>query len=182
MLFARIKAIWLFLIFFVPIIISVALTMSADFYPAKHLRFLTISLNLSTVFAILFVAWILTLVFILAPSFRSRFLVFFGMAISVLFRMWQDSFTLEALNVTGKLPKLEFISIDSPVFVMHVLVSLFMIYVLVLLSIWLIKKEISLGLTTDSKAKTILSFIVFPIGIFFIQPRMRKILGVKHID
>lgn len=181
MLFARIKAIWLFLLLFIPVTISGILMQLAETTPHKHLRFLTISLNLSTFFAMTFVCWLATLTFILAPTFRARFFVFAGLVIGILFRLWQDSFVMEALNITGQIPRLEYISIDSPVFVMHVLVSLFMIYLLVQLPIWLLKKEKRLDLPNESKAKSILWFFIFPVGIFFLQPRMRKILDAKEI-
>jgi hypothetical protein len=179
MLFARIRPIWLFLLLFIPIIASGILSELAVHAGLKHYRFLVLSLNLSTIFAMIFVCWIATLVYVLAPRFRSRFLVFFGLGISVLFRLWQDNFVMAALNESGQIPTIESISLDSPVFVMHVIVSLFMIMTLFLLSFWLLKKEKLLGFAAESKAKTILWFFAFPIGIFFIQPRMRKILSEK---
>jgi hypothetical protein len=176
MFFARLRPAWLFLLMFLPVIISAILILLADHYPQKHLRFLIMSQNLSTFFAMVFVCWIATLVLVLAPSFRSKFLIFAGLVIGILFRFWQDSFIMEALNVTGKIPDIEFISFDSPVFVMHILVSLFMIAVLILLPNWLLKKEKALGFEERSKGKTILWFFAFPVGIWFIQPRVRKIL------
>jgi hypothetical protein len=119
---------------------------------------------------------------VLAPTFRSKFLAFAGLTISVLFRFWEDSFSMEALNATGRVPKLAYISLDSPVFVMHVLVSLFMIVLLVFLPLWLLKKEKSLGFAEESKGKTILWFFIFPVGMWFIQPRMRKILDAEIGD
>lgn len=176
MLFARIKPIWLFLLLFVPLTASGILAELAEHYPLRHHRFLVLSLNLSTFFAMIFVCWILTLVYVLAPTFRSKFLIFFGMTISILFRIWQDNFNMELLNATGKVPTLETFGIDSPIVVMHAIVSLFMITTLILLPLWLLKKEQLLGFAPESKAKTIAWFFVFPIGIWFIQPRMRKIL------
>jgi hypothetical protein len=143
---------------------------------AKHVRLLVMSINLSTVFAMLFVCWISTLVYVLAPTFRSKLLALLGIAVSVLFRLWQDNFTLDVVNVTGMVPRLSFISLDSPVFVMHVLVSVFMIALLILLGLWLVKKETALGLAPATKGKAILWFIVFPVGMFFIQPRVKKML------
>lgn len=176
MFFARLRAPFLLLLLFAPVIASLLFQQFAAMNEEKHLRFLILSVNLSTVFAMLFVCWIATLTFILAPRFRSKLLVFMGLALSVLFRLWQDNFTLDVVNVTGQIPKLEFISVDSPVFVMHVIVSLFMLTLLVQLALWLLKKEKELGLPEESKGKTIAWFIIFPVGMFFIQPRMRKIL------
>ncbi|MEO5644360.1 MAG: hypothetical protein ABIQ40_01825 [Bacteroidia bacterium] len=182
MFFARIRAPWLLLLFLIPIIASVVFAQLAAYNEAKHLRFLILSVNLSTVFAMLFVCWIATLSYILAPRFRSKLFALVGLGLSVLFRLWQDNFTLDVVSVTGAIPQLEFISVDSPVFVMHVIVSLFMITLLVQLALWLLKKEKELGLDTTSKGKTILWFIVFPVGMWFIQPRMRKILEVLESD
>jgi hypothetical protein len=176
MLFARIRPIWLFLLMFLPVIASGIFGVLAEHNEAKHTRFLVLSVNLSTLFAMIFVCWIATLVYVLAPTFRGKFLALFGLGVSVLFRIWQDKITLAFVNVTGKIPSLAFVSIDSPVFVMHVLVSLFMIALLIFLSLWLLKKEAALGILPQTKGKTLFSFFVFPIGIWFIQPRMRKIL------
>lgn len=176
MLFARIRPIFLSLLMFLPIIASGLLVVLAEHNKAKHLRMLVLSTNLSTFFAMVFVCWIATLVYVLAPSFRSKFFAFAGLTIGVLFRLFEDSITLDVLNVTGQIPILSFVSLDSPIFVMHVLVSLFMISLLVFLARWLIRKEKSLGFEEESKIKTILWFIIFPVGIWFIQPRMRKIL------
>lgn len=180
MLFARIHPALLLLLMLVPAITSAVLEQLAAHNEEKHLRFLVLSVNLSTLFAMIFVCWIATLVYVLAPKFRSKFLAFFGLGIAVLFRLWQDNFTLDAVNIIGEIPKLAFISLESPVFVMHVLSSLFMIALLILLGSWLVKKEISLGLPSDSKGKTILWFIIFPVGMWFIQPRMRKIIDARE--
>jgi hypothetical protein len=177
MLFARIRPLWLFLLLFLPALTSGILAALADHFPLRHYRFLVLSLNLSTFFAMIFVCWIATLVYLLAPRFRSKFLVFAGLGIGVLFRLWQDSFLMGALNASGQIPSIEFISLDSPVFVMHVIVSLFMIGVLILLPLWLLKKEKALGIEPESKGKTILWFFIFPIGIWFIQPRVQKVLS-----
>lgn len=176
MFFARIRAPFLLLIMLAPAITGAILEQLAAHNDAKHIRFLTLSVNLSSVFAMIFVCWIATLVYVLAPTFRAKFLAFFGLGVAVLFRLWQDNFTLDAINRIGAIPKLAFISLDSPVFVMHVLSSVFMIALLILLGLWLVKKEETLGLSSASKGKSILSFIVFPAGMFFIQPRMRKLL------
>jgi hypothetical protein len=180
MLFARIHPALLLLLMLVPAIASATLEHLAAQNAEKHLRFLVMSINLSTFFAMIFVCWIATLVYVLAPRFRSKFLAFFGLGIAVLFRLWQDNFTLDAVNVIGEIPKLSFISLESPVFVMHVLSSLVMIAILILLGSWLVKKEKALGLATDSTGKTILWFIIFPVGMWFIQPRMRKILDARE--
>ena len=176
MLFARIPAPILFALMFLPVGASALLINLAEHNPERHLRFLTLSLNFSTFFAMIFVSWIATLVYILAPGFRSRFFIYTGLVIAVLFRFWQDSFMMEGLNVTGQIPDIESVSFDSPVFVMHAIVSLFMIALLILLPLWLLKKEKALGFPEESKGKTILWFFVFPVGIFFIQPRMKRIL------
>lgn len=176
MFFARIHPIWLLLLMLLPATGSVILEQLAAHNEQKQVRFLVMSVNLATFCAMIFVCWISTLVYVLAPSFRSKFLVFLGIAVSVLFRLWQDNFTLDVINITGKIPRLAFISLDSPVFVINILVSVFLIALLILLAKWLIKKEKELGLASESKVKTILWFIIFPAGMFFIQPRMRKIL------
>jgi hypothetical protein len=176
MLFARIRPLWLFLLMFVPVIASVILGVLAEQNEAKHVRFLVLSVNLSTFFAMVFVCWIATLVYVLAPTFRSKFLALFALGVSVIFRIWEDDITLAFVNTTGQIPTLSFISLDSPVFVMHVLVSLFMIALLILLPLWLVKKEAALGYAPSSKGKSILSFFVFPVGMFFIQPRVKKVL------
>lgn len=176
MLFARIPAPILLALMLLPAGASFLLINLAEQFPERHLRFLTLSLNLSTFFAMIFVCWIATLVYILAPGFRSRFFIYAGLVISVLFRLWQDSFLMEGLNVTGQIPDISSISLDSPVFIVHVIVSLFMIALLILLPIWLLRKEHELGFPAESKGKTILWFFIFPVGIFFIQPRMKRIL------
>jgi hypothetical protein len=182
MFFARLRASFLLLLLLTPAIASAVFEQLAAHNDAKHIRFLILSVNLSSVFAIIFVCWIATLVYVLAPSFRAKFLAIFGLGIAVLFRLWQDNFTLDAVNRIGAIPKLAFISLDSPVFVMHVIASLIMIALLILLGLWLVKKETALGLSSASKGKTILSFIVFPVGMFFIQPRMRKILDENDAE
>lgn len=176
MFFARLRAPFLLLLILVPAIASAVFQQLAASNEEKHVRFLILSVNLSTVFAMLFVCWIATLSYILAPRFRSKLLVFMGLGISVLFRLWQDNFTLDVISVTGQIPKLAFISLNSPVFVMHVIVSLFMLTLLVQLALWLLKKEKELGLPAEPKGRTIAWFLIFPVGMFFIQPRMRKIL------
>lgn len=177
MFFARIRPIWLFILFFLPVIASSVLVVLAGYFPQRHYRFLILSLNLSTFFAMAFVCWIATLVYVLAPSFYSKLLVFSGLTLSVLFRFWQDNFNMDALRVNGKIPTLEDIPVNSPVFILHALVSLVMIIVLVFLPLWLLKKEKLNGSEKKSTFKTILWFFVFPVGIFFIQPRIQKILG-----
>jgi hypothetical protein len=179
MLFARIRPTWLFLLMFLPVILSGILGVLAEHNEAKHTRFLVMSVNLSTFFAMIFVCWTATLVYVLAPTFRSKFLALFGLGVSVIFRLWQDDITLAFVNSTGKIPSLAFISLDSPVFVMHVLVSLFMITLLIFLPLWLIKKESTLDFVSLPKWKMILAFFVFPIGLWFIQPRTRRILDAE---
>ncbi|MDQ3109101.1 MAG: hypothetical protein M3R17_04325 [Bacteroidota bacterium] len=182
MLFARLRPTWLLLLMLLPAVASAIFGEMAEHNASKHTRLLVMSVNLSTFFAMIFVCWIATLAYVLAPTFRSKFLVLFGLGVSVLFRLWQDDITLAFVNSTGKIPELAFISVDSPVFIMHVLVSLFMIALLILLSFWLLKKEVTSGILPQSKAKTILSFFVFPVGMFFIQPRMRKILDAEKAE
>lgn len=182
MLFARLRAPLLLLLLLAPAIASAVFEQMAAHNDAKHTRFLILSVNLSSVFAIIFVCWIATLVYVLAPSFRAKFLALFGLGIAVLFRLWQDNFTLDVVNTAGVIPKLAYISLDSPVFVMHVLSSVFMLALLVLLGLWLVKKENALALPPQSKGKSILSFLVFPVGLFFIQPRMRKILDATQAE
>jgi hypothetical protein len=179
MLFARIPAPILLALMFLPAGASFLLANLAEQYPERHLRFLTLSLNLSTFFAMIFVCWMATLVYILAPGFRSRFFIYIGLAVGVLFRIWQDSFLMEGLNVTGRVPDIESISLDSPVFVMHAIVSLFILSLLIMLPLWLLKKEKTFGLPEEAKGKTILWFFIFPVGIFFIQPRMKALLDAK---
>jgi hypothetical protein len=179
MFFARIRPVWLFLLFFVPVAASGLLAFFAENNPVNHYRFLVLSLNLSTFFAMAFVCWIATLVYVLAPSFYSKLLVFAGLALSVLFRFWQDNFNMGALHANGKIPTLEGIPLNSPIFILHALVSLIMLVLLVFLPLWLLKKEKLSGAEKESTFKTILWFFVFPIGIFFIQPRVQKILNEK---
>jgi hypothetical protein len=179
MFFARIRPVWLFLLFFVPVAASGLLAFFAENNPVNHYRFLVLSLNLSTFFAMAFVCWIATLVYVLAPSFYSKLLVFAGLALSVLFRFWQDNFNMGALHANGKIPTLEDIPLNSPIFILHALVSLIMLVLLVFLPLWLLKKEKLSGAEKESTFKTILWFFVFPIGIFFIQPRVQKILNEK---
>ncbi len=182
MFFARIRPAWLFLLMLLPVLASVIFGQLAEHNDVKHIRYLVLSINLSTFFAMIFVCWVATLVYVLAPSFRSKFLLLFGVAISVLFRLWQDNFTLDVVNITGHIPRLAFISLYSPVFVMHVLVSVFIIFLLIMLGSWLVKKEKELGLAQASKVKTMLWFIIFPIGMWFIQPRMRKIMDMLDAE
>jgi hypothetical protein len=54
-----------------------------------------------------------------------------------------------------------------------------MILLLILLPLWLLKKEKVLGLPGEAKGKTILWFFIFPVGIFFIQPRMKALLDAE---
>lgn len=182
MLFARLRAPLLLLLMLAPAIASAAFEQMAAHNDAKHTRFLVLSVNLSSVFAIIFVCWIATLVYVLAPSFRAKFLSFFGLGVAVLFRLWQDNFTLDVVNSVGAIPRLAYISLDSPVFVMHLLSSVFMLALLVLLGLWLVKKENALELSSLSRGKSIASFLIFPVGMFFIQPRMRKILDVTAVE
>ncbi len=182
MFFARVRPVWLFFLMFLPLIASIIFGQLAEQNEVKHIRYLVLSINLSTFFAMIFVCWMATLVYVLAPSFRGKFLLLFGLAISVLFRLWQDNFTLDVVNITGQIPQLAFISLDSPIFVMHVLVSVFIISLLVLLGNWLVRKEKELGLAPESKGKTIIWFILFPIGMWFIQPRMRKIMAMLDAE
>lgn len=176
MFFLRFRPLTLFILLFLPLLAAALLQVMAPFHPQSQMRMLIFSVNLSTLFALVFVCWIASLAYVLAPNFGLRFLVFAGLAASVLFRFWEDNWSIRVLHATGEMPKPEDLRISSLTFILHALVSLLVLVFLVLLPLWLVRKEKEQGLPAVSKAKTILWFFIFPIGLWFIQPRVQQLL------
>lgn len=180
MFLLRLRPLFLFLLLMLPVAASALLKSLATAGTANALRQQVIAVNLSSLFAILFVAWIITLVFALAPGAGSRWTIAAGMALGMAFRTWQDSWTIDELYASGHELSVEDLDPLSPYFILHAAVSLFMLATLALLARWLVRKEKSAGIAGQPFWLTFVQLLVFPVGLFWIQKRARQFLPEKQ--
>jgi hypothetical protein len=176
MFLLRLRPYQLFLLLIIPMLTAMLLQRAELFTAVNVVRLKVIGVNLSTIFAVLFTAWIGTLVWALAPSMVTRSMLIAGLSLSMAFRAWQDSWAIDELYATGKLPDTSHVEMLSPLFVLHALISLFMLYLLVMLAMWLVREEKAVRGTAPSFWGTLLQFLVFPIGLFWIQKRAQAVV------
>lgn len=158
-----------------PVLASAILKEAPSFAGENALRLQILSVNLSTLFACIFVGWIITLTVALAPGSTSRWLIITGMAGGLAFRALQDSWTIDELNITGRELAVENLEILSPLFILHALVSLIMLVTLVMLAVWLVRKEKAENIAPQPLWFTIIQLLAFPIGLFWIQKRAQAV-------
>jgi TctA family transporter len=175
MFLLRISPITLFLLLFIPLVAGLILLQSPEFAPEKAVRLQALGVNLGTAFAVVFAAWIASLIYFLAPSTGSKFTWILLLGLGLLFRAWEDGWKIENLYFNGKIPNESDIEINSPLFILHLLVSVMMVVVLILIAVWLTRKEKEMGKETKPLWQTVLLFLGFPIGLFFIQKRVKAV-------
>lgn len=175
MFLIRLRPLYLFLLMMVPMVLSAILAEAPAFATTNALRLQVVSVNLSTFFAVVFVSWIATLTYTLSPGKNSRWLIIVLLAAGTAFRAWQDSLMIDELYAYGRIMPLENLEILSPLFILHALVSLVVLATLMLLSIWIVRKEKASGINSRPLWLTIVQFFVFPIGLFWIQKRMQTV-------
>jgi hypothetical protein len=175
MFLLRIRPLYLFLLFMIPAIAGGILQQAPEWTSTNVIRLQVFGINCSTIFALTFVVWLIALTYAVAPSLTMRYFVVGWLALGAVFRGWQDSWTIDWLYLTNKLPGFEEVNSYPPLFWLHIAISVLMIVTLVLLSIWIVRKEKAAGIKS-SFAITLLEFIAFPVGLWFIQPRVKKLI------
>jgi ABC-type uncharacterized transport system permease subunit len=177
MFLLRLKPILLFLLLMIPMIAGAILQQATAFHTEHPLRVMAMGINLSSIFAILFCAWIATITWVVTPGQNLRLLLLVLLGLGMAFRLWQDSWNIQSVYMQGKMLSVEDFPVTSPLFVLHALVSVYMLTLFVLLARWLVRKEIASGKTASSTGITILQFLVFPVGLFWLQKRLRSLIG-----
>lgn len=175
MFLLRLRPLHLFLLLMLPVLLSGILQQAPYFAAENALRLQIISVNLSTIFACIFVAWIITLTVALAPGMASRLIISITLIAGMGFRALQDSWMIDELNANGRLIDVEDLEILSPIFIIHAFLSLFMLLTLAMLSVWLVRKEKNAGIHTQPLWLTVIQFLIFPVGLFWIQKRVQAV-------
>ncbi|HEU4717531.1 MAG TPA: hypothetical protein VFU15_06850 [Bacteroidia bacterium] len=174
MFLLRLRPVVMLLLIVLPLAAGAVLQAAADL-AGKNTQLQLASTALSFVFAMIFCAWIAALTWKLARGTLRRLVLLFLLLCGVVFRAWQDCWSVNKFLATGKMPSVEEIDPLSAIFILHALVSLFVVYLLVWLSVSLVKKEKSSGISSSPLWQTLLSFFVFPVGVFFIQRRIQRL-------
>ena len=175
MFLLRIRPLYLFLLMMLPAISAAILQQAPSFTSENVLRMQILGVNLSTFFAVVITSWIITLTVVLAPGKTSRALIIAGICGATVFRAWQDSWAIDELHMSGKIPAVEDLELLSPLFILHALSSVMMLLTLTLLSVWLVRKEKSANIKSNPLWLTIIQFLFFPIGLFWIHKRVLAI-------
>lgn len=178
MFLLRLKPFSIFLLLIIPMLAGGIFQAAPYFTSVNTIRLQIIGVNISTIFAVLFTAWMATLTWAIAPGMTRRSFLIAGLSLSMAFRAWQDSWSIDALLLTGKMPAIEDVPLFSPLFVLHALVSLFILYLLVMLAVWLVRREKAIGIQPQSLGITILQFMVFPVGLFWTHKRARALHSI----
>jgi hypothetical protein len=176
MFLLRIRPGYLFLLLMLPMLLAGVLQQAPLFASTHIVRWQAIGVNLSTMFAFLFTVWLVLLVWLLAPGQWTKLIFILLLATAILIRGWQDGILIEGLYLTGKLVGKEQFDPNSVFFIVHLIATIIVLITFVFLSFSLVKKEKQNDLKTNSVGITFLQFLVFPIGLFFIQKRISPFL------
>jgi hypothetical protein len=177
MFLLRFRSLHIFLALMIPMLLG-ALLQNAPMWTSENLvRLQVTGINCSTFFALVFVLWIGTLVYKLAPRENVRWTILAGLALGVAFRAWQDSWAIDWVYMTGQQPAVEEIDPTSPLFILHALVSLFMLFTFVLIARWLVIREKMAGINRTPFWLTLVQLLAFPVGLWWIHPRAKRLFG-----
>lgn len=161
----------LFFVLLTPLLVAGLLRYEAITDPVGRERMLNICLISSVFFAAFFTAWIIDILYRLAPSKIWRERIIWFLLIGIGYRVFMDWFTIDQIRSTGKAPEIESMPAVIP---FHLAITLGVLTLLVFLGRWLVMREHN-GRATKGWGWTSLLFIVFPVGIWFLQPRLQQL-------